>query len=82
MYKRQGEGAARNAGLDVARGRYLAFFDADDFAEPQLLEKVVRRAGETGADVVAYRVDVYTRQVYQNPDSACLSRVSPSTAET
>ncbi|MEE0594535.1 MAG: glycosyltransferase family 2 protein [Eggerthella lenta] len=55
----KGEGAARNAGLDVARGRYLAFFDADDFAEPQLLEKVVRRAEETGADVVAYRVDSY-----------------------
>ena len=55
----KGEGAARNAGLDVARGRYLAFFDADDFAEPQLLEKAVRRAEETGADVVAYRVDSY-----------------------
>ena len=55
----KGEGAARNAGLDVARGRYLAFFDADDFTEPQLLEKAVRRAEETGADVVAYRVDSY-----------------------
>ncbi|MFR3091463.1 MAG: glycosyltransferase [Eggerthella lenta] len=56
IHQEQG-GAARNAGLDVARGRYLAFFDADDFAELRLLEKAVRRA-ETG-DVVAYRVDSY-----------------------
>ena len=43
----------------MAARTLLAFFDADDFAEPQLLEKVVRRAEETGADVVAYRVDSY-----------------------
>lgn len=55
----KGEGAARNAGLAVACGRYLSFFDADDFAEPQLLELATARARETDADIVAYRVDSY-----------------------
>lgn len=55
----RGEGAARNAGLDVAAGRYLSFFDADDFTEPQLLEHTVAYANETDADIVVYRVDSY-----------------------
>lgn len=55
----RGEGAARNAGLDVAEGRFLSFFDADDFTEPRLLEQAVARAEETDADIVAYRVDSY-----------------------
>lgn len=55
----KGEGAARNTGLDAARGRFLSFFDADDFTEPHLLEHAVAYAEETDADIVAYRVDSY-----------------------
>lgn len=50
----RGPGAARNAGMDAASGRYLFFFDGDDAAEETLVETVLRRFEKTGAEVVVY----------------------------
>lgn len=47
--ERRGEGAARNVGLDHARGRWIAWHDADDIALPHRLQSLLV-AVENGAD--------------------------------
>ncbi|MEZ3506024.1 MAG: glycosyltransferase [Lachnospiraceae bacterium] len=38
----KGVSVARNAGIDVAKGKYLFFLDSDDIIHPQLLETLYR----------------------------------------
>lgn len=51
--RNQGAAAARNRGIAAARGEYLAFADADDRLEPELLEQAVQ-AAEGGTDIVGW----------------------------
>jgi glycosyltransferase involved in cell wall biosynthesis len=51
--RNRGAGAARNTGMDAARGAWLAPVDADDALEPDRFERLCARAEATGADLVA-----------------------------
>src|SRR5690606_23720393 len=46
----------RNRGVAEARGQWLAFFDDDQFAEPDWLLELFNAAHTTGAGVVGGRV--------------------------
>lgn len=52
-------GAARNAGMAHATGKYLSFLDADDYFEPEMLEKMYDKAEKGNLDVVICRFARY-----------------------
>lgn len=54
-----GEGAARNTGLELITGRYVAFFDADDFVESDMLQEMVACAEAHCANEVICAIDSY-----------------------
>ena len=47
-----GLSAARNAGIEIARGEWLGFVDSDDYIAPQFYEKLYQTAQRTDADCV------------------------------
>ena len=47
----QGGGAARNTGIDAAKGKYLICLDADDIYEQNMLELLYNQAEKADADI-------------------------------
>lgn len=48
----RGIGGARNLGLDLAKGEYIMFSDADDYVSTDILEKCINALNEYDADIV------------------------------
>lgn len=63
--KNKGAGMARNAGIEIARGKYITFMDSDDFLYNEYcLEKIASLVKEQSPDVVTYKMVRY----YQNSE--------------
>jgi glycosyltransferase involved in cell wall biosynthesis len=57
-----GAATARNAGLDAAKGEYIAFIDGDDCVHPKYLEFLLSLQQETGADFSMCYYDFFTEE--------------------
>lgn len=58
--KNGGLSAARNTGIERARGEYIAFVDGDDWLEPQMYESLLKAVIDNNAQLAVCRY----RQVY------------------
>jgi glycosyltransferase involved in cell wall biosynthesis len=47
-----GLAGARNAGLAICRGEYIAFVDSDDYIEPNMMEAMLNAAVNNDCDIV------------------------------
>ena len=47
-----GSSSARNLGISHAKGAYLAFIDSDDYASPEMFERLVEGMQKSGAEIV------------------------------
>lgn len=74
-----GVAAARQKGLDMASGLFTIFVDADDWIEPDMLDRMYRQAVASGADMVI--TDMLeerrsgTQRIRQDPGSLCPGKV-------
>lgn len=69
----EGVSAARQVGIDNAKGEYTIHIDPDDWVEPSMLEKLYAKAKETDADIVIcdFYENILSKQIYhkQRPSS-------------
>lgn len=60
--KKTEDRGGRKLGIRYAKGEWLGFFDSDDFAAPDMYEKLLRKAEETGADVTGCQYQITGKQ--------------------
>ena len=59
------QGGAKNEGIRIASGEWLGFVDSDDWVTPDCYEKLLRKAEDTGADLVGCDYSLVSEHTFQ-----------------
>lgn len=78
--KNRGAAGARNQGLSVCSGDYIVFVDSDDWIEADMIERMMREAEETQADIV--QCQYYDEYKGYNKKHVCIEEARNFTGET
>lgn len=55
----QGQGIARNKGIDIAKGEYISFVDPDDWIELDTFEILYNKFSKTGAEIIQFDYETH-----------------------
>lgn len=59
------QGGAKNIGMGMAQGEWIGFIDADDWVTPDYYERLLKKADETGADMVGCDYCLVDRHTFE-----------------
>lgn len=65
----QGQGIARNNGIDAVKGEFIGFVDADDFVESDMFEKLYNAAVKHDVDCVHSNYNVVYSSINKSQES-------------
>ncbi len=65
----EGQGTARNVGLDNAQGEFISFVDADDFIKKDMLEKLYNKSVNGNLDLVMCKVSSFDNETHVIDDN-------------